>query len=103
MTKLQVETCGGVLLQKRSPDKEDAAQAALLECAGAFSPRVESTCPGTVILALAGTAKLFWSPETPACKITVRARQIGFHLRIAIPAYPNTAMYAYPAFPRLIY
>jgi len=94
MTKLQVETCGGVLLQKRSPDKEDAAQAALLECAGAFSPRVESTCPGTVILDLAGTAKLFGSPETTACKITVSARQIGLHLRIAIAANPDTAMYA---------
>src|SRR5580693_7054845 len=52
MTKLQVETCGGVLLRKRSADLEDAAQSALLECAATFSPRVESTCPGTVILDL---------------------------------------------------
>src|SRR5216684_9168064 len=73
MTKLQVETCGGVLLQKRSPDHEDTAQAALLECAAAFSPRVESTGPGIVILDLAGTEKLFGSPETTACKITVSA------------------------------
>src|SRR5260370_4328521 len=94
MTKLQVETCGGVLLQKRSPEREVAAQAALLECAGAFSPRVESTCRGTVILDLAGTAKLFGSPETTACKITVSARQIGLHLRIAIAANPDAAMYA---------
>src|ERR1700691_2086020 len=61
MTKLQVETCGGVLLRKRSADHEDAAQSALLECAATFSPRVESTCPGTVILDLAGTEKLFGS------------------------------------------
>jgi protein ImuB len=94
MTKLQVETCGGVLLRKRSPDHEDTAQAALLECAGAFSPRVESTCPGTVILDLAGTEKLFGSLEATACKITVSARQIGLHLRIAIAANPDTAMYA---------
>jgi protein ImuB len=94
MTKLQVETCGGVLLRKRSPDHEDAAQDVLLECAGAFSPRVESTCPGTVILDLAGTEKLFGSPETTACKITVSARQIGLHLRIAVAANPDTAMYA---------
>ena len=94
MTKLQVETCGGVLLRKRSLDHEDAAQTALLECARAFSPRVESTCPGTVILDLAGTEKLFGSPETTACKITVRARQVGLHLRIGIAANPDTAMYA---------
>jgi protein ImuB len=94
MTKLQVKTCGGVVLRKRSPDQEDAAQAALLECAGGFSPRVESTCSGTVILDLAGTEKLFGSPETAACKIMVSARQVGLHLRIAIAANPDTAMYA---------
>src|SRR5271154_2105332 len=45
MTKLQVETCGGVLQRKRSADNEDSAQVALPECAGTFAPRVESTCP----------------------------------------------------------
>lgn len=94
MTKLQVETCGGVSLRKRSVDHEDAAQSALLDCAAAFSPRVESTCPGTVILDLEGTERLFGSPEKTACKITVRARQIGLHLRLAIAANPDTAMYA---------
>jgi protein ImuB len=94
MTKLQVETFGGVLLRKRSADHEDSAQAALLECASHFSPRVESTCPGTVILDLAGMEKLFGSSENISCKIAVSARQIGFHLRIAIAANPDTAMYA---------
>lgn len=94
MTKLQVETVGGVSLRKRSVDSEDVAQAALLECAGAFSPRVESTFPGTVILDLAGTEKLFGSAEGAACKIIVSARERGFQLRIAIAANPDTAMYA---------
>ena len=94
MTKLQVETCGAVSLRKRSADNEDSAQTALLECASAFSPRVESTRPGTAILDLSGTEKLFGSPETTSCKIAVSARQIGFHLRIAIAANPDTAMYA---------
>jgi protein ImuB len=93
MTKLQVETYGGVLTRKRSADHEDDAQAALLDCASAFSPRVESTCHGTVILDLAGTEKLFGSPEIAACKIAVNARQLGLHLRIAIAAAPDTAMY----------
>jgi protein ImuB len=94
MTKLQVETCGGVAQRKRAADNEDAAQSALLECAYTFSPRGESTCPGTVILDLEGTGKLFGSPENVACKIAVSARQIGFHLRIAIAANPDTAFYA---------
>jgi protein ImuB len=94
MTKLQVETCGGVVQRKRSADSEDSAQAALLECACTFSPRVESTCLGTVILDLEGTERLFGSPENIACKIAVRARQIGFHVRIAIAANPDAAFYA---------
>jgi protein ImuB len=98
MTKLQVETCGGVVLRKRSADNEESAQAVLLECASTFSPRVESTCLGTVILDLVGTEKLFGSPERMSCKIAVRARQVGFHLRIAISANPDTALYAASGF-----
>jgi protein ImuB len=94
MSKMQVETYGGVLLRKRSAENEEAAQSALLECASAFSPRVESTYPGTVILDLAGTEKLFGPPERSCCKILVSARQIGFHLRIAVAANPDTALYA---------
>ncbi len=94
ITKLQVETCDGVLLRERSADNEDSAQAQLLECANTFSPRVESTCPGTVILDLTGTEKLFGSPENTACKIIVSARQIGFHLRVAIASNPDAALYA---------
>lgn len=94
MSKLQVETCGGVLLRKRSEENEEVAQSALLECASDFSPRVESTCPGTVILDLTGTGKLFGPPERICCKILVRAREIGFHLRIAVAANPDTALYA---------
>lgn len=94
MTKLQVETCDGVWLRKRSAENEDSAQAALLECASNFSPRAESTCPGKVIIDLAGTEKLFGSPENIACKMMVSARRIGFHLRITIAANPDTALYA---------
>ncbi len=94
MTKLQAEACPGVSLRKRFAAQEDSAQSALLKCANNFSPRVESVCPGTVILDLAGTEKLFGSPENIACKITVSARQIGLHLRIAVAANPDTAMYA---------
>src|SRR5271169_6111721 len=55
MTKLQVETFDGISLRKRSAVNEEFAQDALLDCAATFSPRVESTCPGTVILDLTGT------------------------------------------------
>jgi protein ImuB len=94
MTKLQVETCGGVTLLKRSLDGEDAAQTALVECANSFSPRVESTCTGTVILDLSGTEKLFGSSENMAHKVSASATEQGFDLRVAVAANPDTAMYA---------
>src|SRR5271169_1507778 len=61
MTKLQVETYGGILLRKRSIAAEESAQAALLGYAATFSPRVESTFPGAAIMDLAGMEKILGS------------------------------------------
>ncbi len=98
MTKLQVEACGGVLLRTRSAEQEDAVQAALVDCAGNFSPRVESTCSGIVILDLTGTEKLFGSPDVAACKMSVSVRKLGLRARIAIAANPDAATYAVRGF-----
>jgi protein ImuB len=94
MTKLQVETYGGVLLRKRSLVEEDSAQAVLVNLAGTFSPRVESTCPGAVILDLAGMEKLLGSWPNAARNMTTQAVEIGFDLRIAMAANPDTALLA---------
>lgn len=94
MTKLQVETYGGVLLRKRSLADEESAQTALLDFAGKFSPRVESTAPGTAILDLSGMESILgaWSGATRA--MTAQALEIGFELRIAIASNPDTALLA---------
>ncbi len=94
MTKLQVETYGGVLLRKRALVEEESAQAALVNFAGTFSPRVESTCPGTVIMDLAGTEKLLGSWQNAARNMTAQAAKIGFDIRIAMAANPDTAFLA---------
>ena len=99
MTKLQVETCGGVLLRKRSVESENFAHAQLLESANSFSPKIESTCPGTVILDLAGTSKLFGSPQDTARKLAQQAKELGFLVHVAIAANPDAAMYAARGFP----
>ncbi|HWX55880.1 MAG TPA: DNA polymerase Y family protein [Verrucomicrobiae bacterium] len=93
MTRLQVEACSRATLRKRSPAQEDAAQSALLDCARAFSPRVESTAPGTVVLDLTGTEKLFGLPQNAAAKIFLLAGEFGFDLNIAIAPNPDTALY----------
>jgi protein ImuB len=91
MTKLQVETYGGVLLRKRSLAEEESAQARLVNFAGRFSPRVESTCSGAVIVDLAGTEKLLGSWQDTARNMTAQAAEIGFEIRIAMAANPDTA------------
>jgi protein ImuB len=94
MTKLEAESCGHAVLRRRSVAQEEAAQAALVDCASAFSPRVESTSAGTVTLDLKGTEKLFGPPESTAEKMAGAAAKFGFHLNIAIAANPDTAFYA---------
>src|SRR5450432_1755589 len=76
MTKLQVETYGGIGLRKRSMGAEESAQTALIDFAGTFSPQVESTCAGKAILDLAGTEKLFGSREKIANTLAARAMEI---------------------------
>src|ERR1039458_739317 len=107
MTKLQVETYGGIAVRKRSIAAEESAQTALLDYAATFSPRVESTSAGAVILDLAGTEKLLGWRENAARKngqngpwqsaagaMTAQAVEIGFDLRIAMAANPDTALLA---------
>jgi protein ImuB len=94
MTKLQVETYGGVLLRKCIAEIEDAAQTTLVDFAGKFSPRVESTCAGAVIVDLAGTEKLFGTTPSTARKMMANASAIGFDLRIAVASNPDTAFLA---------
>src|SRR5271157_1551565 len=94
MTKLQVETYGGVLLRKRSITLEESAQTALLDCAATFSPRVESTTLGTAILDLAGMEKILGSWQSAARAMTAQAVEIGFDLCIAMASNPDTALLA---------
>src|SRR5262249_32354243 len=61
MTKFQAEQFSGVAVRPRSLAQEAAAQEALLDCASAFSPRIEDTAAGTVILDVEGLERLFGS------------------------------------------
>lgn len=94
MTKLQVETNGGVLLRKRSLAAEESAQTALLNYAATFSPRVESTCPGAAILDLAGMEKILGAWPSATRAIIEQAVEIGLDLRLAMASNPDTALLA---------
>jgi protein ImuB len=94
MTKLQVETYGGIELRKRSLEAEDYAQKVLVTLAGKFSPIVESTCDGAVILDLAGTERILGTWKTAIKNMSASALAAGLQIRVAIAANPDTAFHA---------
>jgi protein ImuB len=87
MTKVEVDTFSRVNILPRSQKEETATKMALLECAGAFSPRIEDRSEDTAFLCvidIAGTEKLFGSPEVLAKKLLDRVRVLGIKARIAV-------------------
>ena len=94
ITKLQAESFAQVELRQRSADEEESAQAALLDCAGSFSSQVESTAPGSVLVDISGTRRLFGPPTQLAIAMSSSARESGLHTNVAVAANPDTAFYA---------
>ncbi|HYA95058.1 MAG TPA: DNA polymerase Y family protein, partial [Terriglobales bacterium] len=93
MTKLQAAAYP-VELRPRSAAQEAAAHAALLDCAQAFSPRVEDTAPDTVVLDAAGLDRLFGPPNKLAQDLAQRARELGLEVNVAVAANPDAAILA---------
>lgn len=98
MTRMQAEA-GSVELRRRSPRLEAAAHAALLDCAHAFSPRVESTAADTVLLDAAGLESLFGPPPKLAREIARRAGDLGMEANVSMAANADAAMHAARGFP----
>jgi protein ImuB len=83
-----------VALRRRSLSQEAAAHAALLDCAHAFSPRVEDAAPDTAILDIAGLEHLFGAPAKIARDLARRASQSGLEVQVAMASNPDAAMHA---------
>src|SRR5439155_25065233 len=77
MSKLEAAQLPGLMVRQRSPAQEEAAYAALLDLAFAFSPRVEATAPDTITLDLAGLEQLFGMPATIASNLIHGASLLG--------------------------
>jgi protein ImuB len=95
MTQVEVDTFSGVTALRRSPSEEAAATAALLECAGGFSPRVEDRSKEGAFLTaidIAGTTALFGPPETLAQNLLTRVRALGISASVAIGANLHAAV-----------
>jgi protein ImuB len=94
MTKAQAEAAPQVQLRKRVVEQEQSAHAALLDCGYRFSPRVESTSPGTITIDLTGTERLLGTAPKIGRQLARRAEGCGFEVNVALAANPDTALYA---------
>jgi len=86
MTQVEVESIPVVIL-RRSIKEETVAKAALMECAGTFSPRIEEIFEdGSFLCAIdiAGTGSLFGQPESLAQNLLARIRALGITACIAV-------------------
>jgi protein ImuB len=87
MTRLEMEMFPTAQSLPRSRAEEAAARAALLECAGNFSPRIEDQSSGsyfTCVIDIAGMETLFGSPDTLAESLLKKIQTLCIRASIAI-------------------
>jgi protein ImuB len=87
MTRVEVDTFPKSVVLSRSRETEMATKAILLECAGAFSPRVEERSQDTAFLCgidISGTQSLFGPPEMLARTLVQRVRAVGITARVTV-------------------
>jgi protein ImuB len=87
MTKLEMEMFPNAIVLTRSRALESAARAALLECAGTFSPRVEDQSSDSYficVIDITGTETLFGSPQVLGESLLKKTQALGIRASIAI-------------------
>ncbi len=84
--------CATLEIRMRSEAAERSARAALLDCAGAFSPYVEETAPGICTLELKTAREL--RPEELARSLLTRLERLQLAGRVGFAANPGLALLA---------
>ena len=87
MTQVEMETFPAATIFLRSKAEEAATRSALIECAGAFSPRIEDQSSDRefiCVLDIAGTEKLLGTPQQLAEVLLARVKALGIAVRIAV-------------------
>jgi len=87
MTRVEVDTFVGPIILARSIQVEKATKAVLLECTGAFSPRIEECSKATAFLCvidIAGTQNLFGPPEMLAKSLRRRISSLGVSGQVTV-------------------
>jgi protein ImuB len=87
MTRVELDTFSSLIVLPRSHTEEISTHAVILQCAGAFSPRVEDRREGSAFLCvidIAGTEKLLGPPEVLARELLRRVQVFGVSASVAI-------------------
>lgn len=95
MSRTDIDGFPRAKILSRSLKTESTGKDLLLECAGAYSPRVEDCSGDTYFLCaidISGTGYLFGSPEILARKLLRHVNLLGFSARIRISSNFNTAV-----------
>jgi protein ImuB len=95
MTRVEIDTVPGVTVLARSVAEEASARAALLECAGRFSPRVEELAQESCfvcVVDIAGTETLFGRPERLAKKLLAEVETLGVAACVAVSGNFHAAL-----------
>lgn len=103
MTRVEAGVVPSVMLLPRSREEEAQARAALLACAGTFSPRIEDRSDGQVFLAvldIRGTEKLFGSPHQLGQALLESVQSLGFVAHITVSSGFHAAVCLARGMPR---
>ena len=95
MPRTQLNAFSDVAVLRRSLREEQSAMTALLQCIGAFSPRIEDGSrdgAGTLIADIAGTERLLGAPALVAQAIMRQAEAAGLKATVAISRNMHTAL-----------
>ena len=95
MSRTEMDSFPSAIMLKRSTLEEHAAQLALLESVGCFSPRIEDITTSTAfscVLDIAGSEKLFGPPQQIASRVREAIAALNIHSSIAVSCNFDTAV-----------
>ena len=100
MTRAELDSFPGLHILRRSEPEERAARAALLEVAGAFTPRLEiqpsAASAFVLVLDMTGTARIFGSARQAAERVLLALKTISLFAHIAASANLHAAVSVAP-------
>jgi protein ImuB len=94
MPKTQAEVSNDAVLRMRSASQEENAYAALIDCAGSLSPRVEATGADSVVVDISGLENLFGRSIQIARELANRIVKIGLEPNVAVAPNVEAAQIA---------